>query len=230
MGRKPADQSVNREEILWAAAEVMRHQGYDAATMKDIAGQINLTAASLYHHFKNKDFLLLSVLEYGLELGTEMLESIASSDLSYAEKLDAMIRTHIMGITQNVAVGAAMVFEMRSLRNVNLSSRRIGRAKTQVEYIERRDRFFERRDYFEQLFRDMLTAGIEAGEFRPVDVAVVTRTILGAQNWLGVWFREGGRLTGDEVADVMVDFFMSGLRSEENSESPTSSPTSSNEE
>ena len=211
----------------------MRHQGYDAATMKDIAGQINLTAASLYHHFKNKDFLLLSVLEYGLELGTEMLESIASSDLSYAEKLDAMIRTHIMGITQNVAVGAAMVFEMRSLRNVNLSSRRIGRAKTQVEYIERRDRFFERRDYFEQLFRDMLTAGIEAGEFRPVDVAVVTRTILGAQNWLGVWFREGGRLTGDEVADVMVDFFMSGLRSEENSassESPTSSPTSSNEE
>ena len=230
MGRKPADQSVNREEILWAAAEVMRHQGYDAATMKDIAGQINLTAASLYHHFKNKDFLLLSVLEYGLELGTEMLESIASSDLSYAEKLDAMIRTHIMGITQNVAVGAAMVFEMRSLRNVNLSSRRIGRAKTQVEYIERRDRFFERRDYFEQLFRDMLTAGIEAGEFRPVDVAVVTRTILGAQNWLGVWFREGGRLTGDEVADVMVDFFMSGLRSEENSESPTSSPTSSDEE
>ncbi len=212
MARKPADQSVNREEILWAAAEVMRRRGYDAATMKDIAGQVNLTAASLYHHFKNKDFLLLSVLEYGLELGTEKLESIVRSELSYAEKLNAMIRTHIMGITQNVAVGAAMVFEMRSLRNVDLSSRRKGRTKTHIEYIERRDRFFERRDYFERLFHDTLTAGIEAGEFRPVDVAVVTRTILGAHNWVGVWFREGGRLTGDEVADVMVDFFISGLR------------------
>ncbi len=222
MARKPADQSVNREEILWAAAEVMRRRGYDAATMKDIAGQVNLTAASLYHHFKNKDFLLLSVLEYGLELGTEKLESIVRSELSYAEKLNAMIRTHIMGITQNVAVGAAMVFEMRSLRNVDLSSRRKGRTKTHIEYIERRDRFFERRDYFERLFRDTLVAGIEAGEFRPVDVAVVTRTILGAHNWVGVWFREGGRLTGDEVADVMVDFFISGLRREENSASPIS--------
>ena len=68
MARKPADQSVDREDILWAAAEVLHRNGYEATTMKDIAAQVNLTAASLYHHFKNKDFLLLSVLEVGLDL------------------------------------------------------------------------------------------------------------------------------------------------------------------
>ncbi|MDE2821337.1 MAG: TetR/AcrR family transcriptional regulator [Chloroflexota bacterium] len=211
MARKPADQSVDREDILWAAAEVLRRRGYDSATMKDIAAQVNLTAASLYHHFKNKDFLLLSVLEYGTDLGIEKLESIFNSQMSCAAKLEAMIRAHILGITQNVAVGTAMVFEIRSLLNVNVGNRNRNN-KTQMEYVARRDHFFERRDYFESLFRDTLLAGIEAGEFRPVDAAIVTKTILGAHNWIGVWFREGGRLSGDEVADVMADLFMSALR------------------
>ncbi len=211
LARKPADQSVDREEILWAAAEVMRRKGYDAATMKDIAGQVNLTAASLYHHFINKDFLLLSVLEYGLELGMERLERIYNSDMSCAAKLDAMIRTHIMGMTHNAAVSEAMVFEIRALLNVDLRNRK-GRGKAHLEYVERRDRFFERRESFESIFQDTLVAGIESGEFRQVDASIVTKTILGAHNWVGVWYRAGGRLSGDEVADVIVDFFLAALR------------------
>lgn len=210
MARKPADQSVDREDILWAAADVMRRRGYDATTMKDIAAQVNLTAASLYHHFKNKDFLLLSVLEFGHELATARLERIIASDMSQADKLAAMVRSHIVSISENVAVSAAMVFEIRALLNVNQGTRN-GKRKFHEEYIERRNHFFERRDYFESLFRDTLVAGIEAGEFRPVDAAIVTKTILGAHNWIGVWYREGGRLSGDEVADVMVDFFLSAL-------------------
>ena len=136
---------------------------------------------------------------------------MSTSDLSCAEKFDAMIRSHIVSVTENVAVGAAMVFEIRALLNVNMGNRN-RKGKTQVEYVERRNRFFERRDYFESLFHDMLVAGIQAGEFRSVDAAIVTKTILGAHNWIGVWFREGGRLSGDEVADVMADFFMSALR------------------
>ncbi|MCY4540657.1 MAG: TetR/AcrR family transcriptional regulator [Chloroflexi bacterium] len=211
MARKPADQSVDREDILWAAAEVLRRKGYDATTMKDIAAQVNLTAASLYHHFKNKDFLLLSVLEVGHELATARLERIVDSDMSYGEKFAAMVRSHIVSITENVAVSAAMVFEIRALLNVNQGSRN-GKRRLHEEYVQRRNHFFERRDYFESLFRDTLVAGIEAGEFRPVDAAIVTKTILGAHNWIGVWYREGGRLTGDEVAAVMVDFFMSALQ------------------
>ena len=216
MARKPADQSVDREDILWAAAEVLRRKGHDATTMKDIAAQVNLTAASLYHHFKNKDFLLLSVLEVGLDLATERLERIVDSDMSSADKFAAMIRSHIVSVTENVAIGAAMVFEIRAILNVNKGNRNV-EGKTQIEYAERRNQFFERRDYFESLFHDVLAAGIEAGEFRPVDAAIVTKTILGAHNWVGVWFREGGRLSGRRSGGlffVMADFFrrVSALR------------------
>ena len=210
MARKPADQSVDREDILWSAADVLRRKGYDATTMKDIAAQVNLTAASLYHHFKNKDFLLLNVLELGLDLSIGKLEEIAASDFSNADKLAAMIRSHIVSVTGNVTIGAAMVFEIRSLLNVSASSKK-GDSKFNAEFVERRNQFFVRRDYFESLFRDTLAAGIAAGDFRQVDAAIVTKTILGAHNWVGVWFREGGRLSGDEVADVMVDLFLAAL-------------------
>ena len=211
MARKPADQSVDREDILWAAAEVLHRNGYDATTMKDIAAQVNLTAASLYHHFKNKDFLLLNVLEVGLDLTIEKLEDIVNLDQPCADKLGEMIRSHVVSVTGNVAVGAAMVFEIRALLNVSASGRN-GDDKFMREFVARRNQFFARRAYFESLFRDMVRAGIEAGEFRPVDAAIVTKAMLGAHNWVGVWFREGGRLSGAEVADLMVDTWLAALK------------------
>ena len=210
MARKPADQSVNREDILWAAAEVMRYNGYDATTMKDIAAQVNLTAASLYHHFKSKDFLLLSVLEVGLDVTIAKLEPITNSDLSYAKKLEQMIRSHISSVTSNTAVGAAMVFEIRTLLNVTGSGK--NNEQPEREFIQRRDQFFERRDYFEGLFRNIIKAGIVAGEFRQVDHAIVAKAMLGAHNWVGIWYKDSGRLTGDDIADVMVDTFLTSLK------------------
>lgn len=211
MARKPADQSVNREDILWAAAEVLRHNGYEATTMKDIAAQVNLTAASLYHHFKNKDFLLLNVLELGLELTIAKIEPITQSDLSAIEKLEQIIRSHIISVTNNTAVGAAMVFEIRALLNAT-SSTKNGDHATDDEFIARRNQFFDRRDYFESLFRNTIKEGIATGKFREVDHAIVAKAILGAHNWVGVWFKEGGRLTGVEVADIMVDTFITALK------------------
>lgn len=211
MARKPADQSVDREDILWAAAEVLHRNGYESTTMKDIAAQVNLTAASLYHHFKNKDFLLLNVLEVGLDLTIEKLERIDASELCCAEKLSAMIRSHVVSVTGNVAVGAAMVFEIRALLNVSVGARNSDESFME-EFVARRNRFFVRRDYFESLFRNTVQAGIDAGEFREVDAAIVTRAMLGAHNWIGVWFKAGGRLSGEEVADVMVDTWLAALR------------------
>lgn len=212
MARKPADQSVNREDILWAAAEVLRNNGYDATTMKDIAAQVNLTAASLYHHFKSKDFLLLNVLEVGLGYSIARMEPIVQTqDLTCAEKLEKMIQVHVKGVAGNTAVGAAMVFEIRALLNIH----RNGTDDADyAEFVQRRDQFFERRDYFESMFRNVIKQGIAQGEFRQVDHAIFAKAMLGAHNWVGIWFKEGGRLTGSEVADVMVDTFLTSLKRE----------------
>ncbi|MBZ0290321.1 MAG: TetR/AcrR family transcriptional regulator, partial [Anaerolineae bacterium] len=132
MARKPADQSVNREDILLAAADVLQRNGYEATTMKDIAAAVNLTAASLYHHFRNKDALLLAVLEAGLEQVIYQIEPIVQSSQSSDEKLRGIIHGHVVSLTQNTAVGAAMVFEIRSLMGVKVVSESASRADKQA--------------------------------------------------------------------------------------------------
>lgn len=209
MARKPADQAVHPNDIIQAAADVLKDNGYEASTMKDIAGRVNLTAASLYHHFKNKDFLLLAVLELGLGQAIEKMKPIVESEQSASDKLQQMIETHIDGITGNPTVGAAMVFEIKALMNVSTAGRGNGNKQ---EFIERRDKFFEQRDSFEKMFRETIKAGVASGEFREVDAAIVAKSMLGAQNWVGVWYKSGGRLDGQEIASVLVDTFLPALK------------------
>ncbi|MCA9895179.1 MAG: TetR family transcriptional regulator [Anaerolineae bacterium] len=214
MARKPADQSVSPEEIVRAAADALREHGYDATTMKDIAARVNLTAASLYHHFKSKDFLLLAVLELGLEQAIAKVEPIAADTrLSNTEKMRAMIHTHVLEVTTNTAIGAAMVFEIKSLLNANFGPRgsSTNDEATIEEFIQRRDSFFQRRASFERQFRNVIEAGMASSEFRQVDAAIVAKAMLGAHNWVGVWFKPSGRLSGEQVAEIMSDTFLTSL-------------------
>lgn len=214
MARKPADQSVNREDIILAAADVLARNGYEATTMKDIAAQVNLTAASLYHHFRNKDALLLAVLEVGLDYVIELLEPITQSPLSCTEKLTQMITQHVISVTRNTSVGAAMIFEIRSLMALRTLSYNGGALDTDTgeAFARRRDEFFARRDYFEELFRSVIRDGIQKGVFRPVDVGIFVKTMLGANNWVAVWYKDGGRLDGETVARMIAENFLQGVK------------------
>jgi hypothetical protein len=65
---------------------------------------------------------------------------------------------------------------------------------------------------FESLYRQMIAEGIAAGAFRPVDVGVFAHTLLGASNWVSVWYRPGGRLKGADIAEEIADLFLNALR------------------
>ncbi len=84
-------------------------------------------------------------------------------------------------------------------------------SRTILEIPHVREPFLQRRDAFERCYRDVIERGIALGEFAPVDVGVFTKAMLGAHNWVGVWFRPGGRLSGQEIADRMAAVWLSAL-------------------
>lgn len=215
MARKPADQSVSRDDIIQAAAEVLKQKGYEATTMKDIAAEVDLTAASLYHHFKNKNALLLAVLEGGMDYALNCIMPIATSQNTATEKLREMIAVHVVSLTNHTAVGAAMVFEIGALIGIKAppTEGKLAR-KALKEFTDRRESFFERRDAFEGYFRQVVEDGIASGEFREVDVPIFVKTMMGAHNWVSVWYRPGGRLDGDTVAAQMAETFLRALQPE----------------
>src|SRR5262245_1321136 len=141
LARRTADQTVNRTDILLAAASVFQERGYQGATMADIARRVNLTAGSLYHHFPaGKRDLLLAVLNAGLESILAEIDQILAKGMSPVDTLRKMIEAHVLNVTQNVSVGAAMVFEIRILMDLQ-------------DDVESRDALLRRRDEFEHRFR-----------------------------------------------------------------------------
>ncbi|KZB81741.1 TetR/AcrR family transcriptional regulator [Amycolatopsis regifaucium] len=76
----------SREEIVAAAAKVMREQGYAHATTKAIAQAAGYSEALLYKHFKDKTEIFTSVLTEQLPaLGTtldELMETAAEAPLA----------------------------------------------------------------------------------------------------------------------------------------------------
>ena len=157
MARKPADQSVDREDILWAAAEVLHRNGYEATTMKDIAAQVNLTAASLYHHFKNKDFLLLNVLEVGIDYTIAKLEAVAVSDMTNAR--EAGRYDPLACCERHRQRGGRRRYGFRNPRRAKCERQERRRQVHGMSSPRAGMQFFARRDYFEGLFRGVLRAG-----------------------------------------------------------------------
>jgi AcrR family transcriptional regulator len=197
MARKPAEQTVNREAILLAAAQVFHEKGYHRTKMEDIARAVDLTAGSLYHHFRNgKQEILIAVLTYGLDEISRSIEAILDSPASYEEKFCQAVRLHVTGITNHVSVGAAMVFEIR----------------TMLDIPEVRETYVLRRDRFEGMFRQLIHDGIQHGEFKALDAKLFVRMMLGSHNWVGVWYRSGGTLTGEAIADQMAAWFLAALK------------------
>lgn len=204
MARKPADQSVSRIDILTAAANVFKRKGYHLAKMADIAADVNLTAGSLYHHFPDgKQQILMAVLNEGLDMITNKVKAVVNNpDLPPNDKLRELIYTHILGLTEHVSIAAALVFETRTLLSDQIA----------------RTSYLTRRDNFERYYQKVVEDGIAAGIFRKVDVPIFTKTLLGAHNWVGVWYRQGGRLTGEQIAEEMAQTFLHALNIAETAE------------
>lgn len=198
MARKSADQTVSREDIIRAAAQVFRERGFHGTTMQKIAEVVGLQKGSLYHHIASKEELLHEVMIAGLTQLGECLEAVVTSSLPPAEKLRQLVETHIRYAAENLDIATVILFEHRAM----------------LGFPALRDEYVSRRDAFEWQFRTAIQEGVDSGDFFPVDVPIVAQALLGAHNWLVMWYRPDGRLSPQEIASVIADTFLRGLLSD----------------
>ena len=52
-----------KEKILHTALRLFAHDGYEAASVSDIAGELGMTKGALYKHYKNKHDIFASIVE-----------------------------------------------------------------------------------------------------------------------------------------------------------------------
>ena len=184
---------MTREDILDAAAQVIRQKGFHGASMSNIADAVNLQKASLYHHVSSKQEILLALLERALGLLTEHIAGIANQDLPADQKLRLMIRAYLSALADNSDLSSVLLFEHRSLDK-----------KSHARHVPQRDKF-------EGLWRDVVNEGIQAKIFDCPDAGMAVRALMGVMNWTLTWYRPEGGKSIEEVADEYADLLFHGM-------------------
>lgn len=178
-----------REEILHAALETVRDQGYHATTLDDIAERLGIRKTALYHYFPDKDSILYACHKESLAELDRMIETSGSCCSTSRERLAYLIREHVRVMTEKLE-GSPLAFEVSALSP------------------DRRAEIIAGRDRYEAALRDVVAEGVEEGAFRRVDPKIAVFAILGAINWIARWYDpEGGAdppVLGDEFADLLI--------------------------
>ena len=184
---------MTRDDILEAAAQIFSQKGFHATSMQDIAQAVNLQKGSLYHHIKNKQEILVDVLNQALDMLIDNMRAVIERPLPPDEKLRESMHVYLQTMLDNRDLAAVLLLEHRSLEP------------------ELRARHIPRRDDFERLWRDLIQEGCEQGVFSCEQPAIVARALLGVMNWTITWYRPDGRLSALEIAEYFADLFLYGL-------------------
>ncbi len=195
MARKPADQTVSREDVLAAAARVFRLHGYHGATMQLIGAELGLRQSSLYHYFPSKHTLLITLLNEGLDRLTRVVLVAAHPDLPADLRLDRAIHAYLHCVADFPDVALVTILEARAV----------------FENPEERPVYIARRDALESLFAAIISAGVKQGVFRPIDTSIVVKMLFSVHNWFVVWYRPDGRLPVEAISHIISQFFLAAL-------------------
>ena len=74
--RREREIQIRRENAVEAAMMIYREEGYHAITMEKIAERAELSRATLYLYFKNKDEILVSAIVTHFDYFVELLQDI----------------------------------------------------------------------------------------------------------------------------------------------------------
>ncbi|MEV0601484.1 TetR/AcrR family transcriptional regulator [Streptomyces sp. NPDC050315] len=183
------------QRLLATATRLFAEQGYDRTSVQEIVEAAGVTKGALYHYFGSKDDLLHEVYGRVLRLQQERLDRFAGADAPVEQRLRDAAADVVVTTIENL--DDTKIF-FRSMHQLSPEKDKQVRA--------------ERRRYHER-FRALIEEGQHAGVFTtevPADLIVDYH--FGSVHHLGTWYREGGPLTPQEVADHLADLLLRALR------------------
>ena len=145
--------------ILEVAERLFAQQGYTATSMRQIAEEVGIGKATIYHHFPDKEAIALALLKTRLGSMDEGLEIIrAESDPSRRVETALSISTQFL--IESAEILQTIWREVSGAREVTYG------------YFAS---FFRG---FVELMADAFQRGVETGIFRPMDPAETARVLM----------------------------------------------------
>ncbi len=171
-----------REAVLRTAVQLFLERGYHRATLNEVADRLNITKPALYNYFHSKEDILFECWSIGQERVEDQLVEIEAAGANGLTTLRMLVRTYAATMASDF--GASLVrFNVADLSEPNQKTTLAGKRR------------------IDRAFRDAIKQGIADKSIKPCDVKLTAFAILGALNWIGHWYKPGGELSADQIAD-----------------------------
>jgi len=181
------------DSLLDVAVAVFNERGYDATSMEELATRLGITKSAIYHHVPGKVELLRLALDRALDALSATTAEPGATTGPAIDRLEHVVRGSVR------VLAADLPFVTLLLRV---------RGNSAVEQAA-----LQRRREFDRVVTELVRAAVTDGDVRPdVDPAVTSRLLFGTVNSLAEWYRPGGGLSADDLADALVTTVFAGLR------------------
>ena len=197
------DQSVTdkksrtRAQILQAALACFADKGYHQTSMDDIVTKSGLSKGALYWHFKSKQELFVSLIEWYIFAFGEEAFHAGTEEMSATEKIRAIMMFFIDSSEQYIPFFKitidfwAQTSEDEQLRAI----------------------FDEMIDKFQQQLGALFEEGVANGEFRPVDIPNLALALIATLDALALYTP----LLSDKIdihgsAEALLEVVIAGLK------------------
>lgn len=162
---------------------IARH-GYESMTLRQLAKAAGLQSGSIYRYYPSKQDLLVSLLVEHMQSLLQDWEATAPASDDALSQLEAFCAFHVKAHTKkqyDVLIGN---MELRSLQPAHYET---------VVGLRKR---------YESILTSILKRGVDAGIFIIDDLPVATYIVLAMLTGVCTWYRDGSRLTQDEIVGI----------------------------
>lgn len=182
-----------RQEIIRTAASLFRTKGYKAVSMRMLAGEVGVKAASLYNHIASKQEILADIVLAVAQRFTDGMATVKTTHADPLEKIRRIILLHIE-ITLDDPAG------MEALQNnwMYLEDRNMADYKTS-------------RNQYEADFRRIIVAGIASGHIRNVNPELLIYSILSPLRYLYIWYPRQKDIDPERLREEMITVMLRGV-------------------
>ena len=188
------EKASRKHQIESEATQMFRSKGYAGSSMRDLAANLGIEAASLYSHVKSKEEILQKICFRIAQNFLEVLQQVLDDRKQPTESLREAIIMHCLVMTRDVSASAVFWNEWKHLSG-----------KSKEEFIQMKTKY-------EDAFISLITQGINSGEIRSIDAKFAAMTILSSLNCIHTWYKPGGNLTPRQVGEELATLLLSGIQ------------------
>jgi AcrR family transcriptional regulator len=188
---------TNKQKILDTVTKLFYEDGYDRTSMRKIARECGFKPSNFYNYFSTKENILYEIMLARMKSLMILFKPLEKPKNSMAtDRLRSFVRLYTNFTLLHGVTKPRLLFE------------------TEMKHLSaaHRKRILDYRDKVGDVLCRIIQEGIESGEFYKVDVKVYANLITSMIVRSQLWFSPKGRLSYDELADIIFNLVVDGMK------------------